>query len=77
MLPIQIPPTKWLIPLNFQSNALTLGPIFKMATISKHKYRYGNLTLIIDTFSGTKLALSTIDWKQWPQGLSCFLASKP
>jgi hypothetical protein len=28
-----------------------------MATISKHKYRYGNFTLIVDAFSSIELAL--------------------
>jgi hypothetical protein len=58
-LPIRITPTKSSIPLNYRSNALTPTPIFKLATISKHKYKYRNLTLIVDALSGTELALST------------------
>jgi hypothetical protein len=77
MFLIQIPPTKSLIPLNFQSNVLTLAPIFKLATIFKHKYKYENLTLIIDALSSTKLALSVANRRRWSQELSCSLASKP
>jgi hypothetical protein len=71
------PPTKFSIPLNFRSNVLTLTPIFKLATISKQKYRYGNCTLIMDTLFGTKLAPFATNWRQQLQGRSCFLASKP
>ncbi len=71
------PPTKFSIPVNSPSNALTLAPIFKLATISKQKYRYGNFTLIMDALFGIELAPFATNWKQQLQGLSCFLASKP
>jgi hypothetical protein len=71
------PPTKSSIPLNYRSNALTLAPIFKLATISKQKYRYGNFNLIMDALFGTKLEPFATNWRQQLQGWSCFLASKP
>ncbi len=58
------PPTKFSIPLNSRSNALTLAPIFNLATISKQKYKYGNLTLIMDALSGTELEPFTTNWRQ-------------
>jgi hypothetical protein len=58
------PPTKFSIPLNYWWNAFTLAPIFKLATISKQKYKYGNFTLIMDTLFGTELAPFAKKWRQ-------------
>jgi hypothetical protein len=35
-----------------------------LATISKQKYKYGNLTLIMDALSGTELEPFTTNWRQ-------------